>query len=199
MPRQLMPPRLLPQSLKSSSPLTKTGSSLNTIESLSGLPSVASLPSFPTLGSLTPQPPQAPRFPSFSELVSHPAPEQHARQSGLFASLVRDPAILYQEYLERPELFEEDTGHLLATLVGRSKKMEDLTDDELKQLDEAVVSYMQYQPSPEKKELLPPELGDLAEDDELDLAWGPNGPQLRDPDLFSQLPEDVAHRWWKEV
>lgn len=158
-----------------------------------------SLPSLLTLGSLTPQPPQAPRFPSFSEQLSNQAPEQPKQPRGLFASLVRDPAILYSEYLEHPDLFEEDTGHLLATLVGRSKKMEDLTPEEAQQLDEAVVSFLQYQPEKQgKQKLLPPEVREHAESDEMNVVWTPGGPRLGDPYLFSEVP-DVSHKWWKEV
>jgi hypothetical protein len=111
--------------------------------------------------------------------------------------LIKDPAILYQEYLEQPDMFEEETGHLLLKLVGQQKKLEDLTDDEMKKLDEAVVSFIQYTPKkPEPKELPKPlELDDGDEEDEEEVPWGRSGPSHGS--LSFEPPEDVSSFWWK--
>jgi len=156
------------------------------------------LPSLPIFHSLTPRAPQAVHFPTFNELLSQPAPEQKEQRDGLFNSLVRDPAILYLEYLEHPDMFEEETAHLLQSLVGQQKKVSDLTEAEMKKLDEAVVSYAQYHP-PKKETLAPVESTPEFDDDEPDIEWGPEGPLAGANSAYSQIPDGVLHRWWGET
>lgn len=148
--------------------------------------------SFPKL--LTPQ---APTFPSFNETVSPPALSEPPPQQGIFSQLVRDPAYLYQEYLDRPEDFKEDTAELLMSLVSRQKRLEDVTPDEMKKLDEATIELAQHSPKPEKQpdvqESLFRTLLDEDEDDEPEIEWGPNGPVL---DMEQPHMPTVPTRWW---
>lgn len=68
------------------------------------------------------------------------------QSSGLFSALVRDPVVLYQAYLDAPDLIGEDVGLLLTQLITQQKKLEDLTKEELEKLDAATVSFAQHSP-----------------------------------------------------
>jgi hypothetical protein len=185
-------------SSSSSSSSTKSGSWPSTPDVFGVLPKLESPQLLPTLPY--PMPPEAPevRFLTFSELLSPPAPEEKKRSEGLFMSLVKNPAILYQEYLEQPDMFEEETGHLLLKLIGRHKKLEDLTDSEMKKLDEAVVSYLQYKPKVAEKPKLRALPEEDEEDDEPEIPWGPNGVKGLSSFML-ELPEGVDSRWWEKT
>jgi len=141
--------------------------------------------------------PQAPIFPTFNELVSQPVLSEKPQQRGIFSDLVRDPAYLYQEYLDRPEDFDEGTADLLMKLVSRQKKVEELTPDEMKKLDEATIELAQHSPKPEKQpdvreSLFQTLLDD--DDDEPEITWGDHGPVLEE--MEQPFMPTVPTKWW---
>jgi hypothetical protein len=67
--------------------------------------------------------------------------------TGLFAALIGDPVVLYQHYLEHPDLFDTETVTLLVALVTRQKTLSQLTQSELNLLDQATVTFAQHSPT----------------------------------------------------
>lgn len=173
---------------------TRIGSWPNTPDVFGVLPRLESLQPLQIPPLPTPLAPQPPRFPSFNELLSQPEPEVQRRREGLFSTIIRNPAILYREYLEHPDMFQEETAHLLTKLVGRQKSLDSLSEEELKKLDEAVVSFLQYRPKKKIETQSSHSTPRDETDDDSEVVWGPDGPLVNGTSL--ELPEDVAHNWW---
>jgi len=124
----------------------------------------------------------------------------------LFSQLVRDPRILYREYLEEPERFNEETGDLLHRLVAGQQKLEDVSSAERDLLNRATVELAQHSskpssppPSPDTHSV-PFESSD-EEFGETEMPWETSGleevPEL--PQM--EAPEDLPNAptfWWRK-
>lgn len=120
-------------------------------------------------------------------------------KSGLFHSLIKDPRVLYQAYLDHPDLFEEDVASLLTRLVSSPTLLDDLSEEDLLRLDQATATYAQYRPK--KEEPKSPQAtrpSATAEESEglSDPPWlratGASLPQMTAP---MEIPT-VPTRWW---
>jgi hypothetical protein len=132
------------------------------------------------------------------------------QSNGLFSALVRDPVVLYQAYLDAPDLIGEDVGLLLTQLITQQKKLEDLTEEELRKLDAATVSFAQHSPRSKsslddsKKVPLTPR-GSTDHEEEPEIEWHdgamrltpPGAPMqpLMEPDPPVDIPT-VPTKWW---
>jgi hypothetical protein len=160
---------------------------------LSGLKPLEPLPSPPEL-----------KFPTFRELVEQELTEspQPEANDGLFSQLVQDPAILYREYLDDPDRFEESAGLLLQQLYSGLKNLEELTPEEMKILDQATVEFAQYLAKPktpsESQRAAQPRSA-IPSDDEPEIPWTDHvgGPSLPAMELPVSLP-DAPTFWWKK-
>lgn len=195
------------QSLKSSLPL-QTTSWRNTL----GLSKrgqngfvAGSLP--PTPPGLSPLP-LLPTLPTVSDFPLKDSSETKAQGSrrqrpGLFMELVRDPAVLYQEYLEDPEEFDPEVAQLLTDLVTRKRTLDALTAEEMRQLDQATVVMAQSSPKPSKdksqssesKTRSPIDLDDDFGEEDEEIEW--NGGDMSLSPLPDPIPmPTVPTMWW---
>lgn len=122
------------------------------------------------------------------------------QSSGLFSALVRDPVVLYQAYLDAPDLIGEDVGLLLTQLVTQQKKLEDLTAEELKKLDEATVNFAQHSPRskslPDDSKKAPSTPRASTDLEEPEFEWVEGGQmRLMPPTAPIDIPT-VPTKWW---
>lgn len=153
-----------------------------------GLSPIPSLPPLPTISDFLPK--------SSPGSSTEPEGEPSPQSNGLFTALIRDPVVLYQEYLSHPDLIDEDVGLLLTQLVTRQKRLEDLTPEEMQKLDRATVDFAQGPPKP--KPSLPratstPRTSTVHE--EPDVEWHEGGMRLPEPVAPIDIPT-VPTRWW---
>ena len=144
------------------------------------------------------------RFPTMSDLLEQEmsAPIEPV-DDGLFSQLVRDPRVLYREYLEDPEVFDEETALLLQQLVSNQKKLEDLTAEEKDRLNRATAEFTQYSPKPKKPQEQPRSTSSRSEssyeDEEEELPWMKDAPSMILPSLESPMDLPVSTSfWWKK-
>lgn len=143
-------------------------------------------------------------FPTFQELVEQELtePPEQEQNSGLFFQLVQDPRVLYRDYLDDPEKYNEKVGLLLQELCSGLKDVNKLKPEEAELLNLATVEYAQYSPKQEPHSKQPqPRLqrSAIPSDDESEVPWtdhmtGPNLPQTEVP---VSLP-DAPTFWWRK-
>ncbi len=97
-------------------------------------------PRFPTLSGLLEQPNTHP----FLQLAPGPAPTP---TESLFQGLLQGKWLpLYQDSLDHPERYDENTKTLLTELAAGTRKLEGLTSEDKKQLDLATLDFAAYVP-----------------------------------------------------
>lgn len=154
-----------------------------------------------------------PKFPTFQELVDQFHVEQAAqrpRSQGMFQALLGDVHVLYVAWLDNPNLFDQQVGPLLLSLMT-GRRLEDLTPAELELLNVATLEFAQYRPpEPKPKPVVPvasKKLVDLDEqpyDDESDLAWNDRYGEAPTASAGARVPLELADgdvakvptRWW---
>lgn len=143
------------------------------------------------------------QFPTFQELVDQELiePPEPSQNSGLFFQLVGDPAVLYREYLDDPDRFDEEAGLLLQQLYSGLKTLEQLDPEEAEILNRATAEYAQYSPKQEKpsgpqRPSLPRSV--TPSDDEPEIPWTEHvqGPSLPTLDTPISLPDSAPTFWW---
>jgi len=188
--------------------MTSNGSSSRSDWLSSNAPSLASI----QLPRLTPfQPPPPPTFPDLFQLAEEAAQQttpSPVRNEGLFAALIGDPMVLYQELLEDPERFDPEAAELLQLFAAGQKKLDELTPGERTLLDLAVIDFASPRTPPPKPEL-PPEpkkakLPDalehiLTEQDAMDnpsvdIEWHEGGRLIPILDVPDEAPPT---HWWR--
>ena len=145
-----------------------------------------------------PQLPAVHKFPSFSEMVSQQiTPSSPSTNEGLFSTLVRDPLVLYREYLDDPERFPQEAGTLLTQLVTQQKDLNTLTPEDMEVLNQATVEFAQHSPEPEPtpEPSKPPHQDLFGEEGEEELEWQPGGQLPTRPAV--DLPDTAPGAdWW---
>jgi len=84
-----------------------------------------------------------PTFPTFSELARISAEPERRPETGLFDALLGNPEILFVDYLEHPESYDDQTAELLQLLVGGARKLHELSPDDQQLLNRATVEFAQ--------------------------------------------------------
>ena len=145
-------------------------------------------------------------FPTVSELVEQELYSPTVEvDDGLFSQLVQDPLVLYREYLDDPERFDERVGLLLQQLVSNQKKLEELTAEERGLLNTATAEHAQYVPKPKPPPAQQPKASPLSDssyedgDEESELPW--KGRQSGPAPTAMELPADLPTApsfWWKK-
>lgn len=143
-------------------------------------------------------------FPTVAELVEQElSSPTKAVDDGLFSQLVQDPLVLYREYLDDPERFDESLALLLQQLVSNQKKLEELTAEERDMLNRATAELAQYAPKPKPPPQQPQRASAPSDDfyeEETELPWNnqPGGPEL--PQLESPMGAltEAPSFWWKK-
>lgn len=151
------------------------------------------LPSLPTLPKLL-------EFPlSLSAL--EPTEQSPPTSTGLFLSLLRDPAVLYRDYLDHPEKYDEQTAQLLMELISRTKTLETLTPEDMELLNKATMNFAQpTRPLPKKQSnerysASVQQTSSESKEEEDEVEW--HGPNMRLPPM--EIPVDiptVPTKWW---
>jgi len=123
---------------------TRTSSKLSSTESTSSSSGVESYLASFQQSSLRPlTPPEVPTYPTFFELVGRidedPKPQPRRR---LFESLIGDPRVLFYGLLDMPDAFSVGAADLIQSIIAGTKKLEDLSEEELTQLDVATVDFI---------------------------------------------------------
>src|SRR5262245_5310253 len=105
-----------------------------------GSPTTSRASALATLMRLHPLLP--PRFPTLFELAETPlaSPASSPRQ-GLFASLLGDPAVLFDDLLKNPGKYEPGVEALLLQLIGGRRRLQDLSIEEQELLDRATLDW----------------------------------------------------------
>jgi len=142
------------------------------------------------------------KFPTMEELIAQEVSGPPvAADNGLFSQLVGDPLVLYREYLDDPDRFDESLGLLLQELVTNRKKLEELTGQEVEQLNKATVELAQYEPKPKKQPAPQPRASASSEDsyegEEEEVPWKGVGPSLPEMPMTAELPTAPSF-WWKK-
>lgn len=162
------------------------------------------------LSSLGVEAPSFPKFPTFQELVDQFHVEQETprpRDLGVFQALLGEPKILFEAWLDNPDIFDQRVGPLLLSLMA-GRKMEDLSPTEFELLNAATLELAQYRPPPPKpvEQVVSKELTDPDEQpyDEPEIEWNERGgaaPQAPAPRALLELAETdvtkVPTRWWE--
>ena len=103
-------------------------------------------------------PPQAPSFSSFL-ISTTPATLPSAKdetRGGLFEALVGDPNVMLSDYLDHPEKYEAGVYDLLLDLTGGRRRYTDLTPDEKRLLEHAVLDFNETNKKPPEPPPPPP-------------------------------------------
>lgn len=158
--------------------------------------SVAELPTLPSLEPLPTLP--VTKFPSFEDLVSQEIQRSNEQQDdGLFAQLVGDPAILYREYLDSPENFDEETVKLLTELMSRQKTLEELSKQEKELLNQATIQFAQGSPKPSSSPKPSVKQSPIQDEEEEEVPYPKSLPTLNAP---IDVPESIPKtEWWKNL
>lgn len=83
-----------------------------------------------------------PRFPTLSELTSPPpASPAPSSVSGLFASLIGDPTVIFDDLLRNPEKYEPRVQGLLLDLMSGRRRLAELPTEEREILDRATLDW----------------------------------------------------------
>jgi hypothetical protein len=159
--------------------------------------------SSPLLNSMQLLPLPALRFPSVSELAGSVAPDAPAsRPSGLFENFVGDPAVLLQDLLHRPTVYQEGVLELLLALIAGRKSLPELTAEELALLDEATLKFMEPLPKPTPEVRTRPaeeEMPELLEEGAKEAAaQSEEGAPEIDPNAPPEAPERMKLFWWEQ-
>jgi hypothetical protein len=70
-----------------------------------------------------------------------------AEQRSLFDSLLGDPLTLFQDVLDHPQDYDESLPVLLQEVIQGSKKLDELSDDDRRRLDDAVLVFVDPVPA----------------------------------------------------
>lgn len=126
---------------------------------------------------------------------------QPERRPGLFETLLRDPRVLYHDYLDNPDEYNDEDVQMLTQLVNSRRRVGDLPADQQERLNELSILWAYRSPASKPRSQPKPAaraletvVSDLVHEvpvwdqDKLKLA------ELRVPD---ELP-DVPDKWWEK-
>jgi hypothetical protein len=90
------------------------------------------------------EPPTFPSFPTLKEMAEERERAQKREETGLFDGLLGgNVGALYEDWIRHPDKYERRTSELLTQLASGSRSLKELTPEERRLLDSAVVAYAQ--------------------------------------------------------
>ena len=110
-------------------------------------------------------------FPTFEQLTSK-TQEPTQPSTDLFSALVRDPRELLQDYIERPEAYRHEVLPIVLELVGRTKNLQDLTEEERILLSSATTTFAERSKPSSTSTATSHASPESKTPDPMELAWG---------------------------
>jgi len=118
----------------------------------------------------------------------------------LFDALIGDARVLFQEYLDDPDRFEDGTGELLQEMVNGRKKFSDLERKDKDLMNRAAIDFASSKGPAPKKERAPRhqsrELPAAAQMASGELAWSDDG---KHSPPTPDIPNKPATFWWRKT